>query len=143
MIYPSSRMVKKVRGEQLYTITPPSKRVIMNAVSRVLKEAVERSVKCRIYRNSLPHGVDFFYDLDRRFGRASIKVVFDIGANTGQSALAYSREFPEAEIYSFEPVRRMKHLPKRPKSFLASTLSNWVWATRRESCLFMLDPTVS
>lgn len=77
----------------------------MNAVSRVFKEAVERLVKCRIYRNSLPHGLDLFYDIDRRFDRAIIKVVFDIGANIGQSALAYSREFPEAEIYSFEPVR--------------------------------------
>jgi FkbM family methyltransferase len=68
------------------------------------KEAVERIGGCRIYRNSLPHGVDCFFDIDRRFGRAAIEVVFDVGANIGQSALTYSREFPKAEIYSFEPV---------------------------------------
>jgi FkbM family methyltransferase len=37
-------------------------------------------------------------------GREGIRVVFDVGANVGQSATKYLQEFPQAEIYSFEPV---------------------------------------
>tara|TARA_B100001248_G_scaffold262713_1_gene261358 strand:+ start:17533 stop:18249 length:717 start_codon:yes stop_codon:yes gene_type:complete len=33
------------------------------------------------------------------------KTIIDSGANIGQSALAYSRDFPKANIYSFEPVK--------------------------------------
>lgn len=33
-----------------------------------------------------------------------IKTIFDIGANTGQFAHAIARIFPEARIYSFEPL---------------------------------------
>lgn len=32
------------------------------------------------------------------------KVIFDIGANVGQSAIAFHALFPSAQIYSFEPV---------------------------------------
>ncbi len=68
------------------------------------KEAFEKLTGCRIYRGTLPHGVDCFLDIDKRFGRTAIKVAFDVGANIGQTALAYAREFPSAKIYSFEPV---------------------------------------
>jgi FkbM family methyltransferase len=70
----------------------------------VIKSAVERLTGCRIYRNTLPHGVDCFVDIDRRFALETMKVVFDVGANVGQSAVEYLDRFPEAEIYSFEPV---------------------------------------
>lgn len=76
----------------------------MNSISRAVREAIERRFRCRIFRHSLPHGVDCFFDIDRKFGRGGVKVVFDVGANIGQSALSYLREFPQAQIYSFEPV---------------------------------------
>jgi FkbM family methyltransferase len=34
-----------------------------------------------------------------------IEVIFDVGANVGQSAREMHAEFPEAKIYAFEPVR--------------------------------------
>lgn len=76
----------------------------MLAMFRGAKQAFERMSGCRIYRNSMPHGVDCYFDLGRRLGRDGVKVVFDVGANVGQSALTYLGEFPRAEIYSFEPV---------------------------------------
>jgi len=76
----------------------------MNAILKGVKETVERIGGCRIYRYTLPHGTDCYIDIARRFGREGIKVVFDVGANVGQSAVQYVREFPRAEIYSFEPV---------------------------------------
>jgi FkbM family methyltransferase len=69
-----------------------------------LKEKIERISGCRIYRHTLPHGVDCYRDIEKWFGRDAIKVVFDVGANVGQSALNYLSQFPQAEIYSFEPV---------------------------------------
>jgi len=32
-------------------------------------------------------------------------IIFDVGANIGQTALVYRKEFPQAEIHSFEPVK--------------------------------------
>jgi FkbM family methyltransferase len=76
----------------------------MNVLFSAVKEVVEKVSGCRIYRNSMPHGMDCCFDIERRLGREGIKVVFDVGANVGQSAIVYSRGFPKAEIYSFEPV---------------------------------------
>jgi FkbM family methyltransferase len=76
----------------------------MPALLQDAKRAFERITDCRIYRNSLPHGADCFYDIARKLGRDGFKVVFDVGANVGQSALTYLHEFPRAEIFSFEPV---------------------------------------
>jgi FkbM family methyltransferase len=68
------------------------------------KERIERISGCRIYRKTLPHGVDCYLDIEKKMGREAVKVVFDVGANVGQSAIRYVHEFPHAEIYSFEPV---------------------------------------
>jgi len=69
-----------------------------------LKSIVERLFGCRLYRTSLPRGVDLFDDLERDFGLAEFKMVFDVGANVGQSAVEYVRVFPDATIFCFEPV---------------------------------------
>lgn len=68
------------------------------------KETFEKRFDCLIYRHTLPHGVDCFKDIDKRFGRGFCKVIFDVGANIGQSTIKYLQKFPDAEIYSFEPV---------------------------------------
>jgi FkbM family methyltransferase len=47
-----------------------------------------------------PRGFDLFHDLKPW----PMQVVFDVGANAGQSAKKYLSNFPEALIYSFEPV---------------------------------------
>jgi FkbM family methyltransferase len=74
------------------------------AVVQGAKWVVERIGGCRVYRSTLPHGVDCFVDIEKRFGRQGIKVIFDVGANIGQSAVEYLQQFPQAEIYCFEPV---------------------------------------
>jgi FkbM family methyltransferase len=91
----------------------------MLPILNCLKSSIERISGCRIYRNSLPHGVDCYHDIEKRFGRKCIKLVFDVGANIGQSAVNYLHQFPQAEIYSFEPV--------------AATYQKLVAATRRFS----------
>ena len=76
----------------------------MFAVGNKIKNFVEEFGGLRIYRHTLPHGVDCFADLQRRLRSQSVSVVFDVGANRGQSALEYLQKFPNAEIYCFEPV---------------------------------------
>jgi len=52
-----------------------------------------------------PLGLDHVHDVARFLGSATnLKVVFDVGANEGQTAAHYVRAFPSAQIYSFEPV---------------------------------------
>lgn len=59
-----------------------------------------------IYKKAhLPVGVDFKEDLIYKFG-VNPKIVFDIGANYGQTAVHYHEIFNDADIYSFEPVKK-------------------------------------
>lgn len=57
-------------------------------------------------RDVMRFGIDPARDvrlLANRTGK-KIKICFDVGANEGQSAISMLSEFPEARIYSFEPV---------------------------------------
>jgi FkbM family methyltransferase len=62
-----------------------------------------------------PVGLDHAHDVARFLGSArNVKVVFDVGANVGQTTEHYVRAFPCAQIYSFEPVAvTYKSLVKR------------------------------
>lgn len=58
----------------------------------------------KIYKTKLlPKGIDLALDVNKRTEN-SIKIAFDVGANIGQTALDFYDKFPEAEIFSFEPV---------------------------------------
>jgi FkbM family methyltransferase len=70
-----------------------------------LRRLFERVTHTRIYRQP-PRGIDLAFDLARALPRYRVETVFDVGANVGQSAKDYLRKFPDARIYSFEPVRR-------------------------------------
>lgn len=50
-------------------------------------------------------GIDHAVDI-RRFRKDSrqVRIIFDVGANIGQTALSYLKKFPDAEIFSFEPI---------------------------------------
>lgn len=69
-----------------------------------IKKAVDKVAGFTLLRSStLPMGVDFKTDV-KRFHLEKGSIVFDIGANVGQSAKEYASLFPKARIYSFEPV---------------------------------------
>lgn len=51
----------------------------------------------------LPHGVDLASDLKRRLPNLRIDLIFDVGANVGQTAHDFRTRFPQAKILSFEP----------------------------------------
>ncbi|MDP2332362.1 MAG: FkbM family methyltransferase [Reyranella sp.] len=50
-----------------------------------------------------PYGVSWVFDVQRLLRTRSLGVVFDVGANVGQTLTALLRYAPAAEIYCFEP----------------------------------------
>jgi FkbM family methyltransferase len=54
--------------------------------------------------NNLPVGADLFVDIQCKIKFPSINVVFDVGANVGQSRSYFRFYLPDAKIFSFEPV---------------------------------------
>ena len=74
-------------------------------MKKLLRRMVER-LGYRYFKIAYqPLGLDHAHDVARFLGSATdVKVVFDVGANEGQTAEHYVRAFPSAQIYSFEPV---------------------------------------
>ena len=70
-----------------------------------LIRAVEKLFGCKIYKTPLPRGTNKFSDIDQSFGLQNFRIVFDVGANVGQSAIPYHKHFSKAKIFSFEPVK--------------------------------------
>lgn len=54
--------------------------------------------------SGFPRGVDFYQDFENSIEDFKPKVVFDVGANVGQSAKEFRKHWSNAKIYSFEPV---------------------------------------
>lgn len=67
------------------------------------KRFIEARTNTRLYRE-LPRGTDLFVDLREYFPRFDVRVVFDVGANVGQSALPFLEQYPDCHVYCFEPV---------------------------------------
>ncbi|ANV87358.1 FkbM family methyltransferase [Picosynechococcus sp. PCC 7117] len=53
---------------------------------------------------TMPFGVDYCADIRYCLDGKTLDIVFDVGANNGQTALHIAREFPQSQIYAFEPV---------------------------------------
>jgi len=77
----------------------------MGQLFDLVKKRIERATGARIYRHSLPHGSDLFWDL-RRLPRwaPEARVIFDVGAHVGGTVARFREAFPAATIYAFEPA---------------------------------------
>lgn len=67
------------------------------------KQLVEQLTGTHIYR-SVPHGVDPIRDIANSLRRYRADIIFDIGANVGESSKLYLDKFQNSHIYCFEPV---------------------------------------
>ena len=67
---------------------------------RVLTERLTETVILR----ELPRGVNLFADIRLFLPRFQCDVIFDVGANIGQSAQEFVKECPTAIVHCFEPV---------------------------------------
>ncbi|MEQ1798595.1 MAG: FkbM family methyltransferase [Lacibacter sp.] len=55
--------------------------------------------------SNLPVGADLFVDIHQKIKYPSVNVLFDVGANVGQTRNWFRFHVPAAKIYSFEPVK--------------------------------------
>ncbi len=70
-----------------------------------LQITIEKVCQHRIYCFShRKHGHQSYADIT--YTGHPVRTVFDVGANTGQSAIEYLIAFPAADIYCFEPVSK-------------------------------------
>lgn len=72
--------------------------------------------RCGIYyarRCYMPRGVDWLWDLRRLRVGGDTPMVFDVGANEGQTTSQVLRCFPAAIVHAFEPVRDTFNILKR------------------------------
>jgi FkbM family methyltransferase len=76
----------------------------MNNITKILKLIVEILSHTRIYTKT-PRGINLKQDIYHFIPTYCIDVIFDVGANVGQSAKLYLNEFPNSYIYCFEPVK--------------------------------------
>lgn len=84
-----------------------------------VKSFIEKSFDLKIYRNSLPKGMDSFFEIKNLAKHYSIPIdtFFDVGANIGQSTVAFKEEFPSAQVYAFEPIlNTVRHFKSRTKN---------------------------
>ncbi len=68
-----------------------------------LKSCFETSTGLRLTHTS-HHGHSVCSDIKRT--GCQISLVFDVGANVGQSAIKFKEAFPDTRLYCFEPVKR-------------------------------------
>jgi FkbM family methyltransferase len=79
-------------------------------------------------------GSDWLADLGRLTKEQRLKTLFDVGANTGQTAVQLARTFPGAAIYSFEPFPdSFASLQKTAKSFPQIQCLNLALGEKREA----------
>ena len=74
------------------------------ALKRRLRLWAERVAKVSIYRTR-PRGMDVAVDIGEALPGHHIEIVFDVGANVGQSAERFLSAFSGSRIYCFEPVQ--------------------------------------
>jgi FkbM family methyltransferase len=74
----------------------------------MLKEQIKKILQAygyTIYQTKrMPYGCDLKEDIARLSPDLTMRTIFDVGANKGQTTLKYRQKFPEANIFSFEPV---------------------------------------
>src|SRR5438093_1260313 len=75
-------------------------------LKRAIKTFAERVTKTHILR-TLPRGVDLFFDCRKYLPAYRTRVVFDVGANIGESAGQFHEHFPGCTLFCFEPASAM------------------------------------
>ena len=79
--------------------------------------------------DNLPFGCDHKEDIIRVSPRLNVSTIFDVGANVGSMTLAYRKRFPDAKVYSFEPVNETFNQLKK--------------ATQKDSNIYCYDMALS
>jgi len=78
----------------------------MNIIE-ILKDIIRRIAWRTInipYIRGLPRGISIYHDIAVSLRKYEVRIVFDVGANVGQSAVDYLIFFQNSKIFCFEPI---------------------------------------
>ncbi len=71
-----------------------------------IKKLINKTTGYWIHKlSNLPVGADLFVDIHHKINYPALNVLFDVGANIGQTRMYFRFHVPSAKIYSFEPVQ--------------------------------------
>ena len=112
-----------------------------NYMINKIKKSLENFTGYWIYKKKhLPIGTDLNIDL-KRLKLKDSQIVFDVGANIGQTALVYSELFKYADIYSFEPVKlTFEELTKNTKRLNKVKSFHFGFGQKNEKVDIILNP---
>ena len=71
-------------------------------IGQSVREFIEKVSGRKIFK-IIPFGFDSIYDIQRKLSNYKFDIVFDVGANIGQTAQEFCKKLPAAKIYCFEP----------------------------------------
>lgn len=114
---------------------------IRRAIKRIISAYVSReyglSLEKFVDKDKIPQGVDLKLDIERLLPGYKVDIVFDVGANTGQSARQYHTDFPGAKILCFEPGQdAFTHLSSNISSMENVKAYNKAFSNESRSGLF-------
>src|SRR6202035_5309040 len=81
---------------------------MIEALFRLLPRSSRRLAKSSLLQlgsslKMVPVGAHPLFDIRKRLRKELVSLIFDVGANTGQSIFQFETEWPGAKILSFEP----------------------------------------
>ncbi len=90
--------------------------------------------------DNLPYGINLMRDLNMILPSQKIKTVFDVGANIGQTAQYFSHSFPEANIFSFEPISStFNQLKENTKYLKLVQIFNYALGAEEGTCEIFVE----
>lgn len=84
------------------------KKLITNIIYSIFESAViikyiEKFTRAKVIKN-IPFGINPISDIHFSIQQYNFNIVFDVGANVGQSENTYAKQLPHSNIYCFEPI---------------------------------------
>jgi FkbM family methyltransferase len=93
----------------------------MRKIKKFLLKKVSKYLNITIYR-LLPFGIDPLHDIIWKIKGYRLEIVFDVGANTGQSINYFLEKHPNCQIFAFEPSQScftsLKHKFKKLRNIV-------------------------
>jgi len=122
-------------------------------MKKFIRQLIEKAGYTVFKTAYMPKQIDVILDIRRLVPLSSVQVIFDVGANVGETVCWLRRAFPHAHIVAFEPVkatfreleRRVGHLPKVTllNVALGAQPAVEVVHLQADSCLNSLNPSVN
>ena len=92
-------------------------------MKQLIKNFFENITNCKLYRNSLPKGIDLTHDL-LGLSTSPVREIWDVGAHRGETTLTFAENFPTAHIRSFEPISENYYFLRHNCSHLKNQTSH-------------------